>query len=126
MKIQITTPLAPPAIGPYSQAIKVGNTCYLAGQIGLVPSTGTLIGGGIEAEVEQVFKNLSAVANACGGSLSDLVRISLYLTDLSHFALANEAMERYCPPPFPARSTIGVASLPRGALFEADAILYVG
>jgi reactive intermediate/imine deaminase len=120
----LSTPNAPAAIGPYSQIVAVGSEYYLSGQIGLHPQTGQLVDG-LEAQIEQVFANLKALAAACGGSLGDAVKMTLYLTDLGNFAKVNEAMARHVPEPYPCRVTVGVASLPRGALFEADAILHV-
>jgi reactive intermediate/imine deaminase len=122
----VSTSAAPAAIGTYSQAIKAGNTCYLSGQIALDPATGQLVSGGFEAEVARVFENLKAVATACGGSLGDAVKITIFLTDLANFAKVNEAMARYFTEPFPARAAVGVASLPRGAQVEADAVLVIG
>ena len=121
-KIAIATAEAPAALGPYSQAIRAGNTVYLSGQIGLDPVSGRLLEG-LDAQVTQVFDNLAAVAAAAGASLANAVRVTIYLTDLADFARANDAMARYCPQPYPARATVGVASLPRGALVEVDAIL---
>ncbi len=121
-KSAITSAHAPAAIGPYSQAIKVGNTVYLSGQIGLDPVSGQLAEG-IDAQVARVFGNLKAVAEAAGGSLAHAVRLTIYLTDLAHFGKVNDAMAQHCPQPYPARATVGVASLPRGALVEIDAIL---
>ncbi len=121
-KLVVSTSGAPAAIGPYSQAIKAGNTVYLSGQIGLDPASGQLVEG-IDAQVARVFDNLKAVAAAAGGSLAHAVRLTIYLTDLAHFAKVNDAMASHCPQPYPARVTIGVASLPRGALVEVDAIL---
>lgn len=121
-KSAITSPRAPAAIGPYSQAIKAGNTVYLSGQIGLDPASGQLAEG-IDAQVARVFGNLKAVAEAAGGSLAHAVRLTIYLTDLAHFGKVNDAMAQHCPQPYPARATVGVASLPRGALLEIDAIL---
>ena len=118
----IASALAPAAIGPYSQAIRAGNTVYLSGQIGLDPVSMQLVEG-FEAQAERVFQNLQAVAEATGGSLADAVKINLYLTDLGNFATLNEIMARYCSAPFPARATLGVSALPRGALVEADAVL---
>jgi reactive intermediate/imine deaminase len=118
----ISTPFAPSAIGAYSQAVKAGQTVYLSGQIGLSPETQALVEG-IDAEIEQVFQNLAAVAQAAGGSLDDAVKIHVYLTDLTHFGKVNEAMARHFHAPYPARAAIGVAALPRGAQVEADAIL---
>lgn len=122
----IATAAAPAAIGPYSQAVRSGNTVYTSGQIALDPASGQLVEGGIEAQAEQVFRNLRAVAQAAGGGLDDAVKLTLFLTDLSHFGLVNEAMQRHFKAPYPARSTVGVASLPRGALFEAEAVLVLG
>lgn len=122
----IATAAAPAAIGPYSQAVRSGNTVYTSGQIALDPVSGQLVEGGIEAQAEQVFRNLRAVAQAAGGGLDDAVKLTLFLTDLSHFGLVNEAMQRQFKAPYPARSTVGVASLPRGALFEAEAVLVLG
>ncbi|NOT68812.1 MAG: RidA family protein [Methylophilaceae bacterium] len=118
----IQTNDAPQAIGTYSQAVKVGNTVYLSGQIGLDPSTMQLVEG-IEAQVHRVFKNLSAVATAAGGSLADVVKLNIFLTDLAHFALVNTIMAEYFSAPYPARAAVGVASLPRDALVEADGVL---
>jgi reactive intermediate/imine deaminase len=125
-KTPVSTPSAPAAIGPYSQAVKAGNTCYLSGQIGLDPASGQLVGGGIEAETVRVFENLKAVAAASGGSLADTVKITIFLVDLASFAKVNEIMARYFSQPFPARAAVGVASLPRGAQIEADAVLVFG
>lgn len=121
-KIIISTPYAPAAIGTYSQAVRVGNTVYLSGQIGLDPATMTLVDG-IEAQIKQVLLNLQAVTEAAGGRFSDLVRVTVYLTDLAHFSKVNDAMAASFTPPYPARAVVGVASLPRGALVEMDAIL---
>jgi len=121
-KIAISTPNAPGAIGTYSQAIRCGDTIYLSGQIGLDPQTMQLVEG-IDAQVKRVFENLKAVAEAAGGSLADAVKLTIYLTDLAHFAKVNEIMATYFLQPYPARAAIGVASLPRAALVEADAIL---
>jgi reactive intermediate/imine deaminase len=123
-KTVISTPDAPGAIGPYSQAVRCGNTIYLSGQIGLDPATMQLAEG-IEAQVKRVFANLKAVAEATGGSLDDAAKLTIYLTDLAHFAKVNEIMAAHFKPPYPARAAIGVASLPRGALVEADAILVI-
>ena len=123
-KTPISTAAAPAAIGPYSQAIRSGNTIYMSGQIGLDPVSGQLVQG-IDAQIVRVFDNLQAVAAASGGSLADAVRVTIYLTDLAHFAKVNEAMAKYFPAPYPARAAVGVASLPRGALVEADAILVI-
>lgn len=118
----ISTDGAPKAIGTYSQAVKVGDTVYLSGQIGLDPATMHLVEG-IEAQVRRVFDNLSAVTQAAGGSLADIVKLNIFLTDLGHFALVNSIMAEYFKEPYPARAAVGVASLPRGALVEADAVL---
>ena len=122
----VSTSSAPAAIGPYSQAVKAGNTVYLSGQIALDPASGQLVAGGIEAEVARVFENLKAVAEASGGSLADAVRVTIYLTDLGNFTRVNDAMARYFAAPYPARATVGVASLPRGAQVEIDAVLVLG
>jgi len=119
----ISAPAAPAAIGPYSQAVKTGLVVFLSGQIGLDPATKELVGEDFEAQVRQAFANLEAVARAAGGTLADAVKLSLFLTDLAHFAKVNQIMAELLPPPHPARSTIGVSSLPRGAKFEVDAIL---
>ena len=118
----VSTPKAPAAIGTYSQAVRAGETLYLSGQIGLDPDTGRLVDG-IENQIRRVFENLKAVAEAAGGSLSDAVKLTVYLTDLAHFARVNEIMSTYFEQPYPARAAVGVAALPRGALIEADAIL---
>ena len=122
-KEPIHTPRAPVAIGPYSQAVRAGNTVYLSGQIPLDPKTMELVKGDIRAQIRQVFDNLAAVAEAAGGSLANAVRISVYLTDLANFPIVNEIMKEYCKEPFPARAAIGVAQLPRGAAVEVDGIL---
>ena len=121
----ISTEGAPKAIGTYSQAVKVGDTVYLSGQIGLDPATMHLVDG-IEAQVRRVFDNLSAVAQASGGSLADIAKLNIFLTDLGHFALVNSIMAEYFQEPYPARAAVGVASLPRGALVEADAVMVLG
>lgn len=113
---------APAAIGPYSQAVRAGDTVYLSGQIGLDPATGNLVEG-VEAQTHQVFKNLRAVAQAAGGELDDVVKLSILLTDLAHFAKVNEIMAQYFVEPYPARATYQVAALPRAASIEVDAIL---
>ena len=123
-KTMISTPHAPSAIGTYSQAVRCGDTIYLSGQIGLDPETMQLVEG-IDAQVKRVFDNLKAVAEAAGGSLADAAKLTIYLTDLAHFAKVNEIMAAYFRQPYPARAAIGVASLPRGALVEADAILVI-
>ncbi|PPC83660.1 MAG: reactive intermediate/imine deaminase [Methylotenera sp.] len=120
----IQTEGAPAAIGTYSQAVKVGNTVYLSGQIGLDPVTMQMVDG-IEAQVHRVFSNLKAVANAAGGSLTDVVKLNIFLTDLSHFTLVNTIMAEYFSQPYPARAAVGVASLPRNALVEADGVMVI-
>lgn len=119
----IKTDQAPAAIGTYSQAVKVGNTVYLAGQIPLEPATLQLVEGGMDAQIRRVFDNLAAVAHASGGSLADVVKLNVFLTDLGHFALVNQIMAEYFQAPYPARAAIGVAALPRGAQVEMDAVL---
>lgn len=119
----ITTEHAPAAIGPYSQAVRSGTTVYLSGQIPLDPATGQLIDGDIAAQTRRVFDNLQAVCHAAGGSLSEVVRLGIYLTDLGNFAAVNAVMADYFSAPYPARSTVEVAGLPRGAQVEVDAIL---
>ncbi|MCO5099933.1 MAG: RidA family protein [Burkholderiaceae bacterium] len=114
---------APAAIGPYSQGVRIGDVVYLSGQIALDPASGTLVEGGIEAQVEQAFRNLRAVAAAAGGSLAHCVKLTLFLTDLAHFGKVNDAMQRWFESPYPARSTVGVAALPRDALFEVEAVM---
>lgn len=118
----IRTDSAPAAIGTYSQAIRTGNTVWLSGQIGLDPASGQMVEG-IDAQVEQVFANLRAVVEAAGGTLAQIVKVNVYLTDLAHFGKVNEAMAKNFREPYPARAAIGVAALPRGALVEADAVL---
>jgi len=122
-KTIIRTDRAPQAIGTYSQAIRVGDTLYLSGQIPLVPETMALVTGDMEAQIRQVFDNLAAVAEAAGGSLADLVKLNVYLTDLDHFPLVNQVMASYFREPYPARAAIGVAALPKGAAVEMDGIL---
>jgi reactive intermediate/imine deaminase len=119
----IHTDLAPQAIGSYSQAVSCGKTVYLSGQIALDPKTMHLVNGSIEAEIHQVFRNLRAVAEAAGGSLAQVAKLTVYLTDLAHFPKVNEIMSEYFAPPYPARAAVGVLALPRGARVEADAIL---
>ena len=119
----IHTPNAPAAIGPYSQATRAGDLVFLSGQIPLDPSSGLIVEGDISAQARQAFANLRAVCEAAGGSFADIVRVGLYLTDLSEFAAVNEVMAQVFDAPFPARSTIEVSALPRGAKFEVDAIL---
>jgi reactive intermediate/imine deaminase len=119
----VKTNNAPQAIGTYSQAVKAGDTVYLAGQIPLVPETMTLESGDMRAQIRRVFENLGAVAKASGGSLQDVVKLNVYLTDLAHFPLVNEVMAQYFREPYPARAAVGVAALPKGAAVEMDAIL---
>ena len=119
----IQTDKAPKAIGTYSQAVKVGHTVYLSGQIPLVPETMTLVEGDITAQITRVFDNLKAVAEAAGGSLADVVKLNVFLTDLAHFPIVNEIMGRYFDEPYPARAAIGVAALPKAAGVEMDAIM---
>jgi reactive intermediate/imine deaminase len=119
----IRTNNAPRAIGTYSQAVKVGNTVYLSGQIPLIPETMALEGGDVRAQVARVFENLKAVANAAAGDLSDVVKLTVYLTDLGNFPLVNEVMAQYFREPYPARAAVGVAALPKGAAVEIDAVL---
>ena len=119
----IHTDHAPAAIGPYSQAVRAGNTVYFSGQIPLDPVTGSLVEGDIGAQVRRAFDNLKAVAEAAGGSLDRIVRLGLYLTDLSQFAAVNAVMQEYFAAPYPARSTIEVSGLPKGAAFEVDAVM---
>jgi reactive intermediate/imine deaminase len=125
-KTVISTDKAPAAIGTYSQAIKVGDTVYLSGQIPLDPQTMELVPGDFEAQAVQVFENLKAVIEASGGYLQDLVKLNIFLTDLGNFAKVNEVMSRYFTQPYPARAAIGVASLPRGAQVEMDGVLVLG
>ena len=122
MKTVIQTGAAPAAIGAYSQGVRVGDTVYLSGQIGFDPKTMQLAEG-IDAQIHRVFANLAAVAEAAGLTLAHAARMTVYLTDLAHFAKVNEIMAQYVPQPYPARAAVGVASLPRGALVEIDAIL---
>ncbi len=121
-KTIISSPKAPAAIGTYSQAVRVGDTVYLSGQLGLDPSTMQLEEG-IDAQVIRVFENLKAVVEAAGGSLADVVKLNVYLTDLANFSKVNDAMARYFSEPFPARAAVGVAALPRGGLVEADGVM---
>lgn len=122
MKTIISTPNAPAAIGTYSQAVNVDGTVYLSGQIGLDPASMQMVDG-IEAQIHQVFKNLSAVCEAAGGSLADIVKLNVFLTDLAHFAKVNEIMGQYFQQPYPARAAVGVSQLPRNALVEADGVM---
>ena len=124
-KIIISTPDAPQAIGTYSQAVRVGDTVYLSGQIPLVPATMQMVDGDIAAQVRQVFENLAAVAKAAGGSLNDCVKVHVFLTDLVNFPVVNQVMAEFFDEPYPARAALGVASLPRGAQVEVDAIMVV-
>ena len=119
----IRTDQAPQAIGTYSQAVRVGNTVYLSGQIPLVPETMELVTGDMEAQIRCVVENLRAVAQAANGSLADIVKLNVFLTDLSHFPLVNQVMSAYFDAPYPARAAIGVAALPKGAGVEMDAIM---
>lgn len=119
----IHTDRAPAAIGPYSQAVRAGGTVYFSGQIPLDPATGNLVDGDIAVQARRAFDNLKAVAEAAGGSLDQVVRLGLYLTDLSQFAAVNAVMQEYFAAPFPARSTIEVSGLPKGAAFEVDAVM---
>jgi reactive intermediate/imine deaminase len=119
----IHTPLAPKAIGTYSQAVRAGDTVYISGQIPLDPASGQLIAGDIEAEIRRVFDNIAAIAKAAGGSLANAVKLTVFLTDLVHFPKVNEVMATYFSEPYPARAAIGVASLPKGARVEVECIL---
>jgi reactive intermediate/imine deaminase len=125
-KIIIKTDQAPQAIGTYSQAVKSGNTVYLSGQIPLLPDKMELVQGDMRAQITQVFENLSAVATAAGGSLADIVKLNIYLTDLAHFPLVNEIMATYFQEPYPARAAVGVSALPKGAQVEMDAVMVLG
>ena len=124
MRKIIATDKAPAAIGTYSQAVQVGNTVYMSGQIGLDPASMSMVEG-IDAQIERVFQNLNAVAEAAGTTLNAATKVNIYLTDLSHFAKVNEAMTRFFSVPYPARAAVGVKELPRGALVEADAVLVI-
>jgi reactive intermediate/imine deaminase len=119
----IKTDRAPQAIGTYSQAVRTGATVYLSGQIPLVPETMELVEAGMEAQIRRVFDNLAAVAAAAGGSLADVAKLNIFLTDLDHFALVNQVMADYFQQPYPARAAVGVAALPKGAQVEMDAIM---
>lgn len=121
----IATADAPSAIGTYSQAVKAGDTVYLSGQIPLDPQSMELVDGGIEAQVVRVFDNLRAVARAAGGDLVDIVKLNIYLADLSHFAVVNEIMGTYFSEPYPARAAVEVSALPRAAMVEMDAVMYL-
>ena len=122
----ISTDKAPKAIGTYSQAVKVDNTVYLSGQIPLIPESMELVEGDMDAQIRRVFDNLAAVAEAAGGRLADIAKLNIFLTDLAHFPLVNQVMAEYFAEPYPARAAIGVASLPKGAGVEMDAILHLG
>jgi reactive intermediate/imine deaminase len=119
----IHTDKAPQAIGTYSQAVQTGNTVYLSGQIPLIPETMEMVEGNMETQIHRVFDNLSAVAEAAGGSLADVAKLNVFLTDLGHFPLVNQVMAEYFQEPYPARAAVGVASLPKDAAVEMDAIL---
>ncbi len=122
-KTIVHTDKAPAAIGPYSQAVKVDSTVYISGQIPLDPASMEIVSGGIEAQITRVFDNLTAVSEAAGGSLKDIVKLNIFLTDLSNFPIVNEIMAKYCAQPYPARAAIEVSALPKGAEVEMDAIL---
>jgi reactive intermediate/imine deaminase len=119
----IQTDRAPQAIGTYAQAVQVGHTVYLSGQIPLDPDTMELVQGGMEAQIRRIFDNLAAVAQAAGGSLADIAKLNIFLTDLGHFPLLNQVMTQYFETPYPARAVVGVAALPKGASVEMDAVL---
>jgi len=121
----ISTDQAPSAIGTYSQAVRVDNTVYLSGQIPLDPQSMEVVDGGIEVEIHRVFKNLAAVCDAAGGSLQDIVKLNIFLTDLANFPIVNQVMAQYFSQPYPARAAIGVASLPKGVAVEMDAVMVV-
>lgn len=125
-KTPIQTDLAPQAIGTYSQAVRAGDTVYLSGQIPLDPATMQLVSGDIDVQIRRVLDNLKAVAVAAGGDLDDIVKLNVYLTDLSHFARVNEIMAGYFRQPYPARAAVGVAALPKGAAVEMDGVMVVG
>lgn len=125
-KAVIQTDKAPAAIGPYSQAIKAGNTIYLSGQIPLDPQRMELVDGDIQAQARQVFKNLAAVCEEAAGSLQDIVKLNLYLVDLDDFAKVNAVMEEFFESPYPARAAVGVTALPKGSQVEAEAIMVIG
>ena len=125
MRKIIHTDEAPSAIGPYSQAVQYGQTVYFSGQLGINPQTMDLIGTDVDTQIEQIFKNLSAVAKAAKGNLADIVKLNIYLTNLGHFNVINEWMEKYFKPPYPARTTIEVAAHPKNPLVEVDAIMIV-
>lgn len=121
----VNTDAAPKAIGTYSQAVKVGTTVYLSGQIPLLPESMELVQGDMRAQIERVFENLTAVAAAANGSLADIVKLTIYLTDLTHFPLVNEIMAQYFEEPYPARAAVGVAELPKRAAVEMDAVMVI-
>jgi len=125
-KAIINTDRAPAAIGAYSQAVKVNDTVYLSGQIPLIPKTMTMVEGDFRAQARQVFENLQRVCEAAGGGLQDIVKLNIYLTDLQNFAAVNEVMAQYFAEPYPARAAIGVNELPKGALIEADGVMFIG
>jgi reactive intermediate/imine deaminase len=125
MKIIIETVNAPAAIGTYSQAVRVGNTVYCSGQIPIDPVTGALVDGGFEVQTHQMFKNIAALVKATGGTMQNVVKLTLFVTDLAQFAKVNEIMAQYFSAPYPARSTVGVASLPKGALIEGEVIVHL-
>ena len=122
----IQTEHAPQAIGTYSQAVRCGNTVYLSGQIPLLPETMELVEGDMQVQIRRVFDNLSAVAEAAGGSLADVAKLNVFLPDLGHFAIVNEVLAEYFQPPYPARAAVGVAALPRGSQVEMDAVMELG
>jgi len=122
----IQTERAPQAIGTYSQAVRCGNTVYLSGQIPLVPETMELVEGDMQVQIRRVFDNLSAVAEAAGGSLADVAKLNVFLPDLGHFAIVNEVMAEYFQPPYPARAAVGVAALPKDSQVEMDAVMELG
>lgn len=125
-KAVINTDNAPAAIGPYSQAIKSGNTVYLSGQIPLDPTTMEMVSDDFEAQARQVFTNMAAVCQEAAGSLQDIVKLNLYLTDLDNFAVVNKVIEEFFQPPFPARAAVGVKQLPKGSQVEAEAVMVIG
>ena len=125
-KQTIHTDDAPKAIGIYSQAVRAGDAVYISGQIPLDPATGELVSGDIEKEIHRAFDNLAAIAKAAGGSLADAVKVTVFLTDLGHFAKVNEIMAQYVPQPWPARAAVGVSQLPKGARVEVECILHLG
>ncbi|TAK73086.1 MAG: RidA family protein [Gammaproteobacteria bacterium] len=126
MKHQIQTEAAPRAIGPYSQAIKIGNTVYFSGQIPLHPETMALVSDDFAAQAEQVFNNLEAVSKAAGGGLEAIVKLTIYLTDMASFPVVNTTMTRFFQPPYPARTTVQVSALPKAAQIEIDAVMVIG